>query len=260
MSEEFSIIPCLRAVLEDAELPSTATCIAIMLMLSAGENGETAWKQNTIADRFNLKERQVRYILARLESAGYIKVVQRGKKLANLYLMPWHSEFSVSGNKLPVTEDPDQSDRQKTAAPTGKKMPVTPAKNCRSIYEEVGFEEVGFKDSPTFDLEAWCESRYARHAKKGHRVAAQRLLSEITAALDPAWRAEFERIHELWIGTERWRWKGGAAAPYFDEWLLDEGWRYEPSPEETPEARRQRAIDEAWDRIAAPASRAERGG
>jgi hypothetical protein len=134
----FEIIARLKAVLEDADLPSTDTCVLMTLMLSAGERGETTWKQETIAARFGLKPRNVRYILSRLERGGYIHGVRRGKKLANTYLMPWHPLFvtpEVSGKELPIT----QSDRQPVAALTGKKLPIIPAKNCRSIYKRSWF-------------------------------------------------------------------------------------------------------------------------
>lgn len=88
-----------------------------------------------------------------------------------------------------------------------------------------------------FDFEAWFESRYGRHPKKGHRASAQRALSQLTAVLDPEWRAEFERVHDLHISSERWLWKGGAGAPWFDEWIIDQGWRYEPTIEQNSSRR-----------------------
>lgn len=80
----------------------------------------------------------------------------------------------------------------------------------------------------------WFEWRYAKHPKKGHRGAAERYASEIPNISDPEVRARFDRKHDAWCGSEGWKWKQGARAPYMDEWILDRGYEYDP-PTDVPE-------------------------
>lgn len=106
---------------------------------------------------------------------------------------------------------------------------------------------------PDFTLSDWAECRYALHPKKGHKHAALRNLSEISGVTDPEWRKRFEEKHNAWIASDDWRWKGGAKAPWFDEWILDEGYLYDP-PTPTPDAPKggidyakiQRELDEEF--------------
>jgi hypothetical protein len=88
---------------------------------------------------------------------------------------------------------------------------------------------------PQVDLAEWCETRYSRHPKKGNKFIAFGYLQELHEISDPEWRANFERVHELWIASEAWRWKGGAGAPELSKWILDEGWKYPPGASDEPE-------------------------
>lgn len=92
------------------------------------------------------------------------------------------------------------------------------------------------------DLEDWFEARYRRHPKKRDRGIAMNYISQVEGVEDPEWRVEFERVHELWISTSAWGDKGGAYAPTFAQWILDQGWKYEPPEEKTELARMMDAI------------------
>jgi uncharacterized protein YdaU (DUF1376 family) len=77
------------------------------------------------------------------------------------------------------------------------------------------------------DVEDWFERIYSRHPKKGDKHLAQQYAVEALGGgrIDPAL---FERRHAAWCASEEWTWKNGARAPKLAQWILDEGWLYEP--------------------------------
>lgn len=94
-----------------------------------------------------------------------------------------------------------------------------------------GTNAIGFLDPRAgFDFDAWFEDQFRRHPNKKFRQQAHSVLGVMREVLDEAWRREFERVHELWLADENWKWKNGAKVPTFVEWVIDKGWRYEPTP------------------------------
>jgi hypothetical protein len=77
-------------------------------------------------------------------------------------------------------------------------------------------------------FELWAEDRYRLHPRKGHKLRSLQALAHIPQLEVAEIQVEFERVHDLWIASEGWKWKAGAAAPYLDDWIRDEGYRYEP--------------------------------
>ncbi|HKS96742.1 MAG TPA: hypothetical protein VJV74_11515 [Terriglobia bacterium] len=73
------------------------------------------------------------------------------------------------------------------------------------------------------------EECYARHPKKGHRANAERMLSQISETANEGFRSKFRLVHQAWCESEDWTWKNGAKAPYFDEWIIDRGYNYQPA-------------------------------
>lgn len=70
------------------------------------------------------------------------------------------------------------------------------------------------------------ERLYKLHPKKGHRTAAEMNLAQsVASGADPE---EIERIHRLWCETE-WAGTQGRFAPFLDQWLVDQGWKYLPT-------------------------------
>ncbi len=107
---------------------------------------------------------------------------------------------------------------------------ATPPEQSRAEQNRTEANRHGLIDPNSgFDFEEWFESRFKRHPNKKQRSAAFRNLAELGEVRKSAWRAEFERVHELWIETEGWNWKGGVRAPTFAEWVIDSGWKYEPT-------------------------------
>lgn len=92
----------------------------------------------------------------------------------------------------------------------------------------------GEKRPPAPDLSDSFEEIYARHPKKGHRISAQGAYSHIRGIREPAERERIAAAHRAWCQCERWRWKGGASAPFLDEWITDRGYDYDPPATESP--------------------------
>jgi hypothetical protein len=115
--------------------------------------------------------------------------------------------------------------------------PPPPPEPTRFVQHERGYE--------THDA---FEAIYARHPKKGHRASAEQAFALVRGIGDPEVREAIDEVHRAWCASEGWRWKGGAKAPYLDEWLHDQGYRYRPpEPEETAEERRKSAAELAWE-------------
>lgn len=81
----------------------------------------------------------------------------------------------------------------------------------------------------------WFESRYLLHPRKGHRAAAMQACCEIPEIESGEGRERFNRSHDAWISCDDWRWKGGVKAPFFDEFVRDKTYDYEPPTEKTTE-------------------------
>lgn len=91
--------------------------------------------------------------------------------------------------------------------------------------------------------EEFFEERYRVHPKKGHRQAAERALSQIEGIDTAEVQRTFAAGHDAWLGSEGWQWKGGAKAPFFDEFILDRTYEYQPptSADTQPSARPETA-------------------
>lgn len=74
----------------------------------------------------------------------------------------------------------------------------------------------------------WFEEVYKRHPKKGDRGLAQQYLAQSDA--EGVDRREFDRVHRLWC--DRWNEDGPQFAPKLCQWIMDQGWRYEPPPKQ----------------------------
>jgi hypothetical protein len=110
----------------------------------------------------------------------------------------------------------------------GSKHENTDAANGKQKCDsdnDLGFKE---KKDGDFDFAAWFELLYATHPKKGHKHAARSLLTQVRGIEDPTVRENFELIHQQWRRSERWQWKSGATAPFFDEYIADETYLYSP--------------------------------
>lgn len=83
-------------------------------------------------------------------------------------------------------------------------------------------------------ISEWFEERMQAHPNKRDAMLAQRMLSELKDAHDPAWRADFTRVHTLWCESETWTWKQGAKCPTLAQWISDKGWRWPPPRDSTP--------------------------
>jgi len=88
------------------------------------------------------------------------------------------------------------------------------------------------EEKPVFSasdsIVAWIEERLQRHPNKRDAMLAKSRICEVREATSSAWRAEFERVHDLWCATEKWLWKQGSNCPTLACWIVDQGWRYEP--------------------------------
>lgn len=87
-----------------------------------------------------------------------------------------------------------------------------------------------------FDLNEWSDSLIAAHPNKKQTGIVAPRLSEISEVINPAWRAEFERVHKIWCRTELWNWKEGAKCPTLAEWIVDRGWKYLPPVSASPKS------------------------
>jgi uncharacterized protein YdaU (DUF1376 family) len=92
------------------------------------------------------------------------------------------------------------------------------------------------EEERTFRLDEFFEGRYRRHPKKGHRTAAEMRMAEVPEMQDNGFRERFALVHDGWCDTESWKWKNGAKAPYFDEWIVDKGYLYEAPEDEDSES------------------------
>ena len=93
------------------------------------------------------------------------------------------------------------------------------------------------------DFEIWFERQFARHPKKRARTPAERTAATAFAAGEFTLEA-CEEVHKAWCSTEAWKWKSGARAPTYGEWITDKGFRY-PPPEEDGEAAWRKAAESA---------------
>jgi hypothetical protein len=80
----------------------------------------------------------------------------------------------------------------------------------------------------SFNFEAWFLERMRKHTNPERATNAARLLAQHPQINDPEWRAEFERVHDLWLQSERWLWKNGARVKPMDELVTDQFWLYPP--------------------------------
>jgi hypothetical protein len=80
------------------------------------------------------------------------------------------------------------------------------------------------------------EERYALHPKKKDRVLAEQALCQIAGIGTLAVQDKFRAGHDAWIGTDDYRWKGGAKCPTFAEFITDRTWQYLPHATNTASA------------------------
>ena len=81
-------------------------------------------------------------------------------------------------------------------------------------------------------LDEFFEQRYRAHPKKRDRTLAEQYMSQIPGIETAETQDEFRRGHDAWIRSEEWRWKNGAKAPTFAQFILDQSWKYPPPDEE----------------------------
>lgn len=87
------------------------------------------------------------------------------------------------------------------------------------------------KDSTALPCDQFFETRYVLHPRKGHRTSAEQRLCQIEGIETADLQAAFIRVHDAWIASDEWKWRGGAKAPFFDEWIADRGYQYPPNAE-----------------------------
>lgn len=119
---------------------------------------------------------------------------------------------SCEGSNGRLSSVATQDEPSPSPAPTPSPTPDTALKRTTQV----------------FDFEAWFNTRMTWHPNKKFAMGAKRRICELSEVHDPAWRDEFVRVHELWCYTEEWRWKGGAKCPTLEQWIIDQGWRWEP--------------------------------
>jgi hypothetical protein len=102
----------------------------------------------------------------------------------------------------------------------------------------LGKVQAMFREKWGEEFEEWAERQYARHPKKKDKQIFQQVAVEkiVDERLNPIL---FEERHKAWCASEDWKWKGGAKVPTLAQWILDDGWLYDPPRPEAEAAEKK---------------------
>ena len=103
-------------------------------------------------------------------------------------------------------------------------------------------------------LDQFFEERYRAHPRKRDRMLAEQYMSQVPGIETAETQDEFRRGHEAWIRSEEWRWKNGAKAPTLAQFILDQGWKYPPQPDEDDSGEVPMISTEEFERLHPPSS------
>jgi len=103
-------------------------------------------------------------------------------------------------------------------------------------------------------VDEFFEQRYRAHPKKRDRMLAEQYMSQIPGIETAETQDEFRRGHDAWIRSEEWRWKNGAKAPTFAQFILDKSWEYPPPPDEEDSGEVPMISTEEFERLHPPSS------
>jgi len=103
-------------------------------------------------------------------------------------------------------------------------------------------------------LDEFFEERYRAHPKKRDRTLAEQYMSQIPGIETAETQDEFRRGHDAWIRSEEWRWKNGAKAQTLAQFILDQGWKYPPQPDDDDSGEVPMISTEEFERLHPPSS------
>lgn len=182
---------------------------------------------------FLIRSNRVAHDFASISRVTRMPVKLIAEAVERLLAIGWLETKELSDEiSHPAAPKPQETDASRARVPEGKERREGVAPTCaHPTAEECGLP-----------VDQFFEERYALHPKKGHRTAAEQRMSDVPGIATAGEQAEFVRVHNAWISSEEWRWKNGAKAPHFDEWIFDQGYRYPPPATEEPIAESTRYL------------------